>query len=59
MIDLRSKWYGKVDEVKILTGSSGTFQLEMRSGLLSKCELDELLSDILLFIRAPDSVEND
>ena len=57
--DFRSRWYGKIDEVKILTGSSGTLQLNMTSLLLSKIEFDLLLSDILLLMRAPESVEDE
>lgn len=56
---LRGKWYGKVDNVEILTGSRDPFQLKLNSHLLSKSDFDKLLNDILLFIRAPESVEYD
>ena len=57
--NLRSRWYGKINNVEILTGSSGSFQIKLNSNLLSKSDFDELLNDILLFIRAPESVEDD
>lgn len=54
----RSRWYGKIEEIKILTGSSGSFQLEIKSSLNFKKEFDELLEDLLTLIRAPKSVED-
>lgn len=55
----RSEWYGKIEEIKILTGSSGSFQLEIKSALISKKNMDKLLKDLLILIRAPESVEAD
>jgi len=54
---LEGKWYGKVDEVRIVTGTSGTYRIEVVTELLRKEEFDEMLNDILALIRAPKSVE--
>ena len=54
---MRGKWYGLVDEIKIITGTSGTYRIEIRTNLLEKEEFDRILKDILILIRAPESVE--
>jgi len=54
---MRSKWYGLVEKIEIITGTSGTYRIEIKTELLKKEEFDEMLKDILTLIRAPESVE--
>ena len=54
---MRGKWYGLVEKIEIMTGTSGTYRIEIKTELLKKEEFDRILKDLLVLIRAPESVE--